>query len=337
MQRNAKFSIVVLTIFMLMLVGCNVKSRHYTDTAFKNLKTFTKVTRVENNDIEETVSEVSFTYILDDRGDEAIDKYEKYLLEGYGFHIDEQTMKEDYTAFVKDEYTLVATTEETAGRLVYKLTIPWSKQKVEQNLKEYYEKVQQLIEEKKYVEAMEILQGNQVLLDYQDSRLALDYCRGMIAAGYTRYGSAIEYLKDVVAKNKDYRDTDEQLQAIYDIVSKYDGTYYCDHLKYPGRGIGYYIFVKDGKVATELETTYQDGEEVYYMYDLVEKQFSTGKKELMIGSAVYKDRKLTETEYEYSFMENANGTITVISYETNEYSTFNGIYHKTSSKTPKSK
>ena len=36
-------------------------------------------------------------------------------------------------------------------------------------------------------------------------------------------------------------------------------------------------------------------------------------------------------------MENANGTITVISYETNEYSTFNGIYHKTSSKTPKSK
>lgn len=187
-----------------------------------------------------------------------------------------------------------------------------------------------LIESKNYTEAYQLL-GTEALAEYENSSELRYYCMGMTCyEEYRSFGSALKFF----GWSNGILDSEEVIAEIMDYISSFNGTYYADNLEYPGMGGGHYIFVKDGKVAMEFESSYSEGP-VYYIYELLEKEFPDSK-ELMIGSPYYSNitDSPQETDYEYTFYCADDGSVVVIGYEASDSTVFNGLYKKISNSVP---
>lgn len=148
------------------------------------------------------------------------------------------------------------------------------------------------------------------------------------------YGTTIENLKEASG----ILDADEKLKLISDLSSEYNGTW-----QYKGEYTDYYIYIKDGKVARELD---YDGSPVGYFYDLVRVTFDdeavkkflgdnnssvdTTPKTHIIGSCSYDG----EIDKDYLFMNVENNQMFAFDISDEPYNTFNGLYTKISEDVP---
>ncbi len=189
------------------------------------------------------------------------------------------------------------------------------------------------IENKSYSEAYQLLKTD-ALAEYENSSELRYYCMGMRCYEECRsFGSALKFLE----WSNGVLDSEEVIAEILDYISTFNGTYYADNLEYPGMGVGHFVFVKDGEVAMEFESSYSEGP-VYYIYELIEKEFPD-ETALMIGSPYYSNitDSPQENDYEYTFHCENDGRVLVIAYETNDSTVFNGLYKKISNSVPDEK
>ena len=343
---NSKKVILLTIISSVLLSGCkdasvsteentkqSVSQEHevYEACAFDNLYTFTDVTGVACHEVIEGVSETSYVYHIEGKSDQLINQYVMYLTSDFGMDISNESGD---LLYQKEEGSILTSLSNENGFVVYTISIPVADGILETRLEEIYNTALGMITDGKYRDAYEVLRSDEEIREYKDSEALRYYCKGMIVREYKTYGTAIEYFE----KAEGVLDADKMLEELRSIVRKYDGTYYAADLKYPDMNIGSYLFVHDGKAELEHESVYNEGDSVYYTYELMDKEI-VGKSGymLMLGRNNGDLEKPDEDSYDYSFEVMDNGEIMVIAYESNEYRTFNGLFIKKSDSFPDEK
>lgn len=211
---------------------------------------------------------------------------------------------------------------------VMKKSIEDNDSKTQNNNEDLYQSAIELINNKEYDEAKDILKE---ILDYKDSKEYTSYCIGMHYYNFKMYGKAINNFN----KCDNILDARKLKEELLNIVSKYNGTYYY---QYPGNDfLGYYLFIKDGKADIYSKSLYNDGDSIYYNYSINSKyNNSLNKDELYIGSTIF-EKEPDSKNYEFLFYELPDGGIAVSSQEGSVNTMYSGVYDKISDSVPPEK
>lgn len=208
-------------------------------------------------------------------------------------------------------------------------TEPETEAPTEDPNEEAYQQLNALLDDGDYKGAYDFLRTGMLDYEYKDASKLNRYTSGMLAKQNGNYGYAIRYLE--LAEG--VRDADAMLEEALAKVAPLNGTYYGDHLTYQDMGIGFYLFIKDGKASLNFESTYEEGDAVYYTWNILEKDFPNGPL-FMIGSGF---EEPDEDDYDYTMVSTDDDKYLVVPYETNEYDTFYSLYTKISDSTPPQK
>lgn len=187
---------------------------------------------------------------------------------------------------------------------------------------DYYLQLTALAEEGKYDDAAKLAYKGTSLKEYKDAADYFNYCEAMKMYENGGIGKAYSMLKTApeILKTKD------TLAEIEAKIGALEGHYVEDN----GRGAYLHIYIRDGKVATEVESQYEDVEIVVededYIFELVLSEFTTGEKFIGIGNCWSASEK-PDVDYVVHTYEDSTD-IMVIAMEGSEYDTFNGLYEK---------
>lgn len=316
-------------IFVLSFAGCKKEETEeskkelevYTETVFENLKTFSEVTGNELTATDKSDSaKTEYTYSLETKADESIELYKAYLTE-YGF-VDEG--KNDSYTFEENALIFTVEYDDEAGRNV-KITLPCDEATINSRNEAICKEAEEAFNNKDYDKVTEI--AERISGEYEGIKYYKD-----IATGIKYYNNG--KLQSAYATLEEYTDYPEA-KTIVDKIASYNGIYRYDN----NRGAILYINIRNGRVSQEIaskyspETSYKQGEAAYYIYTLVERDTEKGGRQIMIASSANMD------DYKYLFMPPTDGSneYIVISYETNPYTTYNGVYTKVSSTPPSAK
>lgn len=162
-----------------------------------------------------------------------------------------------------------------------------------------YNKAVELAKDGKYKEAREIFITKEIE-PYKDSKDYIYYCNAMEYYNLKCYGLAIERF----TKCENILNAKELKNELMEIVGKYNGSYYYEHPK--TSSIGYYMFVKDGKVDILSKSIYNTGDKVNYNYSFMGKyNENTQQYDLYVGTNFVKEPE--PKNYEFLFYELPDG------------------------------
>lgn len=165
---------------------------------------------------------------------------------------------------------------------------------------------------------------------YKDSKSYIYYCNAMEYYDLKCYGLAIERF----TKCENLLNAKELKDELMGIVGKYNGTYYYQHPN--TSALGYYMFVKDGKVDILSKSIYNTGDKVNYNYSFMGKYNENTKQyDLYVGTNFVKEPE--PKNYEFLFYELPDGGIAISSQNGSVNTMYSGVYDKTSNETPEKK
>lgn len=192
-----------------------------------------------------------------------------------------------------------------------------------------YNKAIELVKNKDYDEAKKIFLSADIL-SYKESQSYIHYCNAMKYYDLKCYGLAIENF----SKCENILNAKELKDEFMEVVSKYNGTYYYQHPKTDY--IGYYMFIKDGRIDIYSKSIYNTGDKVYYNYSFMGKYNENTKQyDLYVGTSFLKEPE--PKNYEFLFYELPDGAIAISSQNESVNTMYSGIYDKISNEAPEKK
>lgn len=239
--------------------------QYYENCIFTNLKTFTEITGVELVSSEEELKAAICTYNANDVED--AEKYERYLVEEYGFAADtEGEPDEGESLYVYNDYELIITQEETADGITVTVTYPYDEDTLNAKKEEVYQECLKLFGEEKYAETLEYCKGN-AIGEYKDFLKIWNYCEAslMLEEDEFFYSEVIDNLSDASG----LKDADVLKAELEEELKSIEGVYYY---KRSGDWLitNYYCIISGGKAAMELKENKLDMDDsVFYLYDVL--------------------------------------------------------------------
>lgn len=135
------------------------------------------------------------------------------------------------------------------------------------------------------------------------------------------------YAKRLYAELKGYKDSQDRMENMISILSKYNGTYYGKSLKF--ENVNVYMYVQDGTVRFKYDS---EGEELSpSVYEIYGAELDEGLHEdtVIVGSERMSDSYSPTTNYIWAPQE--DGTVSFVAWTGNSTSnTWNGEYEKIS-------
>lgn len=326
--------IIIAVIIVISKKGNSISNSYYQNSVFAKLKTFTEITGTKEKEIEEEAITVTYNYQFQDTSTNLKHTYENYLLNDYGFKVNQDKSTDSTTVFEYNNKTLVTTTETEAGFTTYKIKIPLVEKVANENIKKNYNKALELVNNKQYIEARKIfaLEG---VRDYEDSQAYIYYCNAMFAYEYKQYGDAIERF----SKCENILNAKELENELLTIVSKYNGTYYYKHPQY--ESLSYYMFIKNGKVDFESVTAYKSNNEYLYSYSLCADILhiaNEGEGFILTNYNIAgEEPKKDNCKYLFAELPKPENSILISSQGNSAIKAYSGVYEKISNDTPKEK
>lgn len=352
MKKKICSLIFGLTLVCSSFVGCGNNDKndptveYYGDTTIEELETFTSLTGIELNISQSNSTGMSYNYIMDYNAESvgAMVKYEDYI-RNFGFERNEELEKlmGDYNSkiYVKDGYLITLTEITTDNIIQYVITIPQKSlleddsendnnedndESNETDNDELYKQLVDFSSQGKYQEAYDLYKNSSLSEDfegYSDSKKYMFYAQAMIgyengALGYT-YSILKEHCGDIL-------DAPQIIKELDETIGQFNGIY-----KATSGSVNYYIYIKDGEVATDLKGDYESEQlqEQRYIYNLIEVTYDTGEKTLGIGSCL-----LGEVDIDYVFIDGyTSNDFTLVAWWEGNSKTFNGVYTKISDST----
>lgn len=335
-----KKKITIILLFLgisLFLIGCGNDEKFYENVAFEELKTYTEIAETELTKSEDQVDEMLYYYQVNNKDDKTIDLYDSYLIDEYGFTYNTEDSNDEKFVKVYDYKgkRVVFTIKEEDENVYLVIRIPFSEEYLPTSIENNYNLALQNIEDKKYREAFDIMyyiRNTEGYFDYKDAGKVTAYARAMVYKEQRNYGSAIDGFKDADG----YKDSNEQLEELRKKVAPYEGTWYYDSPKAPGYGLGYYVFIQDGKVSYEFESSYDSGYEPHYLDSIAFRYNEENEMDeaLTLGSIDGLNDDIVESDYEYLLYLLKEDQLMVSGRKTYGTSTFTGVYDRISLETP---
>ena len=162
-----------------------------------------------------------------------------------------------------------------------------------------YNKAIALAQNGDYKGARDIFKSSE-LEGYKDCQAYIYYCNAMEYYDLKCYGLAIERF----TKCENILNAKELKNELMGIVEKYNGTYYYQHPN--TSALGYYMFIKDGKVDILSKSIYNTGDKVNYNYSFMGKyNENTQQYDLYVGTNFVKEPE--PKNYEFLFYELPDG------------------------------
>ena len=330
------FKLIAVVFVMIIMSSCNAPDV-YSNSAFKELKTFNEITGMENVEEETCVYFSRYTYTLFENAEEKILKYQEYLVNEYGFNYVADESEEGKSCFEYENLNdsqLKMFWENISNGIILTIYVPYDEQTKAVQEEQEYIRITELLAEEKYDSILK----SELKQDYKDTQKILNYCRGMMCMNIGGTASAIDWFLSADG----YLDSRKYIEEINSIILPENGVYYADNSDYPGYGIGYYIFVKDGMVAMELESSYSESGEVYYDSELIKVPMTEENIEKLQGSVKENEvnseawfftigdvyYNMGKVERNYTFIEVEGGSKFVAPAFEGGYDTFMGIYEK---------
>ena len=334
-------SIIVITVVIAIIMIIKNKNNkdiniYYPKASLSNLKTFTEITGIKENSIEEEAITITYIYQYQEK-ENYEDSYEKYLLNDYGFKINQDKSYENKRMFEYNNTTITTYKESKAGFTTYKITIPFEEKIANDNIKNNYDNAIELFNNKEYVQARNIF-GLDGVRDYKDSMSYIHYCNGMNEYSDKNYGDAIYDF----SRCENFLNANELKVELMEIVGKYNGTYYYKHPKV--ESLSYYMFVKDGKVDFASVTDYNiNKQHLYsylYSYSICEDTLHIWHEAvgLAITYGFFNEHKKEDYQYSFTEVPNPNGTLTIlVAGDSDTSSLYYGFYEKIADTVPAKK
>lgn len=322
--------ILILSIILLTLNGCENK-QYYDDTTIEKLETFTSLTGIKLNISQKNDTGMTYNYMMDNNADSvgAILKYESYIRD-LGFERNEKLEKianNSSKIYVMDGYLISLTEIKKDNIIQYVITIPEKsllegelESKNEKDNDTLYNQLIDLVSQGKYQEAYDFYYNSNLAENfegYSDSKKYMFYSQAMMAYENGGLGEAYSMLKEHC---NDILNAPKIIMELDETVGKFNGIY-----KATMEGVNYYIYIKDGKVAYDMRSIYEDKQlkEQTYIYDLIEITYTTGEKTLGIGNVI-----LGKVDIEYAFIDGyTSNNFTLVAWK-GQSTTYNGVYTK---------
>lgn len=337
MKLKVKLGVMILTL-CFVLTSCGESKEYYENTVLEGFETFTSVTGIELTSSQESEENILYNYILDDNatGIGAITKWQQYVKE-YGFTYMESFSAEDMEVYTKDEYILcMFLTQPTDATVQYVVSVPIDSIKeqypdeevTEENKEEVgdqdddYAKLVELTTSGDYQGAMEFY-GNSSLCNtfegYSDSKTYFFYAQAMLDYQNGIYGDAYDTLAEYC---QGFLDADIIRQEIDNEIVFLDGVYVNKSVDYE-----MHVIINHGSVAMEFESDkFKDG--ATYLNSLCSYTFTTGEETFAVCDAT------SEISYILTAISENGDSFLMGAAEGKEYSTFSGVYERTSLEIP---
>ena len=341
----------LISVLSLTFVACGKKADEqsaqnktnavYENIVFDNLRTFSDVTSATlNSTIEDKTYETTFSYVVLKNADKKITEYKEYLLES-GFKL---TSSSDSKTIVFEfgEKSLRIDTEYGESDTRVNITIPCNKATNDTRKEKVYNEMLTAAEAKDFSKVFDITKrfSNEEIKNFKDVSAYRSFSLAMKAYDDRIYGEAREYFIEYTEKDtSDKLGGKAYLQECNNKLSKYNGTY--SGKSFDGY-VPYLMYVKDGKVGIEINTSEILGDklpEAVYYSDYLRINEYNGHTLLYIVH--YWSGEITN-KYQLTVLDsgeiilNDNAWDMAKGYQ-NDTSTFAGIYKKTSTNTPSAK
>ena len=332
-------AILLVVCSLCLLASCgNDSTSVYENVAFDKLKTFTKVTGIVlNSTAEKNTHETIFSYVAFEEVDEKINDYKTYLLKS-GF-----TMKSDLDdkdiVFESDEKTITISFEETDAGTSIDITMPCDEETNKIRCEAKYKELLAAAEEEKWSLVYDItskFSGDEIE-NFKDVKAYRMFSNAMDPYDKEVFGAAKSLFEDYLEHQPDDKlGAKAYIKKCNNQLSKYNGTY--KGKSYSGL-VGYYMFVKDGRVAFEFESTYNDksSEPIYYFDELRIEEIGENATSLWVVNYTAYDNKL---DYKNKLVQLKNGNLLVNDYKWDilkgvmDTSPYAGEYKKISNDAP---
>ncbi len=172
-----------------------------------------------------------------------------------------------------------------------------------------------------YQEAWQLTTKNPEVLAYEDAQAYNIYCDAMKAYEGGGIGYAYKHLLEV----PNILNAQATIEAIEAKIGNLNGHYIADN----GMGANLHIVIHNGYIANKV-IGYHDEEQTFqyedsdFFYNLVVSKYSDGTEFLAIGRYSSLGGDLNVDYVVHTFDDTTD--LLIAAYETNEYSTFNGVY-----------
>lgn len=165
--------------------------------------------------------------------------------------------------------------------------------------------------------------GNQQEESVEDSAEEIQYQSALAAEGKLQY----TYAKRLYAELNGYKDSQQKMEDMISILSKYNGTYYGESLKFDN--INVYMYVQDGTVRFKYDSA--DAEispSVYEIYG-AELDESLHEDTVIVGNERRSD--YSNPSENYIWIPQEDGSVMIAAWTENSIgNTWNGVYSKVS-------
>ena len=135
------------------------------------------------------------------------------------------------------------------------------------------------------------------------------------------------YAKRLYSELNGYKDSHEKMNDMIEILSKYNGTYYGESLKFDN--VNVYMYVKDGTVRFKFDSSNVDiSESIYEIYG-AELDESLHEDTVIVGNQRVSD--YSNPSENYIWIPQDNGTVMIAAWTENSIgNSWNGTYSKIS-------
>lgn len=309
------------------------KPETYQYTVFKNLKTFTEITEIENETIEYNDKQkmTVYTYTFNDKEiNKYINKYDKYLKE-YGF------LKEESEDTKESKYIHESSEKELIINIIddikLNIQLPYDSMLEEKRFESLYQEIVEACNNNEFNQAITLCEEYSYIKEYKEYLSYKLYAQGMQAFNDGDYYNAAPGLLGSLV----CQELSEKSTKCLEEISKYDGVYYKE--KYSGDKLLWteYWFISMGASCYECDfmkislggvnnyDMYDYGDDVHYSYKMFIEKNEDNSEIIM--------RIVEEKIFKFEFDNDSNLIVSNISGN-DVYNSSEGTYIKKTSTPP---
>lgn len=309
----------VICLLVFCLTGCS-KAEYYENISLEELESFTSITGITVNSVEEGIDYVKYEYILTGAEGHPLDEYMLYLHDEYGCELSvEESAGLTLVYRYGEEKISMTKVEESFGDVAY-ITLPLTAETIENNKATSYEELKSLIESGNYQQA----EKHELSSDYKDVKALKMYAKGMSVMNMLpSQGCAVDTTIKYFEQAEGVYDSEKQKDILLDYVKHLNGSY-----KTTSRGYEYYMYIKDGAVATSFS---DEKDAILYSWELYIWPTSSGDVLYAVGQG--HKNYYENAEYRCTMMDNGE----ILVYDVQDYEVASGTYKLIRSKTPDKK
>jgi hypothetical protein len=331
-----KMTMLIIIFLMVISIGAcgdsDSDKSYYEDTYIEDLETFTSLTGVDVNIQNDLDTGILYSYIVnvDAEGLGAVTKYYNYLEQNGYTKSNIQT--EAGTIYVKDSNMLMVQDSQFDNVIQFTIVVPKISPYSESSEADDISSVNELEQLMQYCESEDYASAQKFYLDSSlqksdDKDTAKKYylyAEGMEYYENGVYGEAYKLLSE---NTVGILRTDDVLKDISDAVGFLDGVYENQSVGYSGM----YMIIKDGRVDLDIKDRDELKNGVYYFESIIDYTFTHNNT----STYAISNGALSKDDIQYIMASIDSDSITLIAMAGNNYTTFNGVYKKTSIAIPK--